>query len=92
MKLAPGPAALLLAGAAASALLMDRILPLAALTAVLLGVCLRVPAPRRRPYLVAAAGSALGVFLVWPFLQTTGLDVLWEGPVVPVIGLLDVTR
>jgi energy-coupling factor transport system permease protein len=92
VRLAPGPAALLLAGAAASALLMDRIPPLAVLTAVLLAVCLRVPAPRRRPYLVAAAGSALGVFLVWPFLQTTGLDVLWEGPVVPVLGLLDVTR
>ena len=80
------------AWAATSALLMDRIAPLAVLTVVLLGVCLRVPAPRRHPYLVATAGSALGVFLIWPFLQTTGLDVLWEGPVVPVIGLLDVTR
>jgi energy-coupling factor transporter transmembrane protein EcfT len=32
------------------------------------------------------------VFLVWPFLQSTGIHVLWEGPVVPVVGLLDVTR
>jgi energy-coupling factor transport system permease protein len=92
MKLAPGPAALLLAGAATSALLMDRVLPLAVLAAVLLALCLRVPPSRRRPYLVATAASALGVFLVWPLLQTTGLDVLWEGPVVPVLGLLDVTE
>lgn len=92
MKLAPGPAALLLAAAATTALLSDRVVPLAALTAVLLGVCLRVPAHRSRPYLAAAAGSALGVFLVWPLLQTTGVHVLWQGPVVPVLGLLDVTR
>jgi energy-coupling factor transporter transmembrane protein EcfT len=92
MRLAPGPAALLLAGGATAALLTDQVLPLAVLTGVLLAVCLRVPAGRYRPYLVATAGSAAGVFLVWPFLQTTGIDVFWEGPVVPVIGLLDVTR
>lgn len=92
MTLAPGPAALLLAGAAAAALLADHVVPAAVLTAALLAVGLRVPAARARPYLVATGGSALGVFLVWPFLQTTGVHVLWEGPVVPVIGLLDVTR
>lgn len=92
MRLAPGPAALLLAGAATSALLMDRVVPLGLLAAALLAMCLRVPASRYRPYLAAAVGASVGVFLVWPFLQTTGLDVLWEGPIVPVIGLLDVTR
>jgi energy-coupling factor transport system permease protein len=92
VKLAPGPAALLLAGAAVAALLADRVVPLALLTGALLGVCLRVPARRSRPYLVATAGSAVGVFLLWPLLQSTGLHVLWEGPVVPVLGLLDVTR
>ena len=92
MKLAPGSAALLLAAAAATALLADQVVPLAVLTIVLLAVCLRAPAPRARPYLVASAGSALGVFLVWPLLQSTGIHVLWEGPVVPVVGLLDVTR
>jgi energy-coupling factor transporter transmembrane protein EcfT len=92
VRLAPGPAALLLAAAAMAALLADRVLPLAALTGVLLAVCLRVPGGRYRPYVVATASSAAGVFLVWPLLQTTGLDVLWEGPVVPVLGLLDVTR
>jgi energy-coupling factor transporter transmembrane protein EcfT len=92
VKLAPGSAALLLAAAAAAALLADHVLPLVVLTGVLLAVCLRVPARRARPYLVASAGSALGVFLVWPLLQSTGIHVLWEGPVVPVVGLLDVTR
>jgi energy-coupling factor transport system permease protein len=92
VRLAPGPAALLLAGASLAALLMDRIVPLAVLTAVLLAVCSRAGRSRSRPYLVATAASAVGVFLVWPLLQTTGVDVLWEGPVVPVLGLLDVTR
>lgn len=92
MRLAPGPAALLLAAAAVAALLADRVLPLAALTALPLLVALRVPGRRSRPYVVATGGSALGVFLIWPFLQTTGVDVVWEGPVIPVVGLLDVTR
>jgi energy-coupling factor transporter transmembrane protein EcfT len=92
VKLAPGPAALLLAAAAMAALLADRVVPLAVVTAALLGVCLRVPARRYRPYLAATAGSAVGVFVAWPFLQTTGVHVIWEGPVVPVLGLLDVTR
>ena len=80
MKLTPGPAALLLAGAATSALLMDRIAPLAVLTVVLLGVCLRVPAPRRHPYLVATAGSALGVFLIKLPEEDfdCALDIPWE--------------
>lgn len=92
MRLAPGPAALLLAGAAAAALLADHVVAVGVLTAALLAVSLRVPAARARPYLAATGGSAVGVFLLWPLLQTTGVQVLWEGPVVPVIGLLDVTR
>ena len=92
MRLAAGSAALLLAASAAAALLADHVVPLAVLTGVLLAVCLRAPARRARPYLVASAASALGVFLIWPLLQSTGVRVLWEGPVVPVVGLLDVTR
>jgi len=92
MRLAAGSAALLLAASAAAALLADHVVPLAVLTGVLLAVCLRAPARRARPYLVASAASALGVFLIWPLLQSTGIRVLWEGPVVPVVGLLDVTR
>jgi energy-coupling factor transport system permease protein len=92
VKLQPGPAAFLLAAAAAAALLGDRILPLAVLTGALLLVCVRVPGGRSRPYLAGTAASALGVFVIWPFLQATGVEVLWEGPVVPVLGLLDVTK
>jgi energy-coupling factor transport system permease protein len=92
VRLAPGPAALLLAGAATAALLADRAVPLAVLAVALLVACLRAPRRRAWAYLYGTATSAVGVFLVWPFLQTTGVDVLWEGPVVPVLGLLDVTR
>jgi energy-coupling factor transport system permease protein len=92
VRLAPGPAAVLLAATAIAALLADHLVPLAVLTGLLLVLCLRVPPGRARPYLVATAGSAAGVFLVWPLLQTTGIHLLWEGPVVPVLGVLDVTR
>ena len=92
MRLAPGPAAALLAAASVAALLADHVVPLAILTTILLAVCLRVPGRRAKPYILATTGSAVGVFLVWPLLQTTGIHVLWEGPVVPVLGLLDVTR
>jgi energy-coupling factor transport system permease protein len=91
VTLAPVPAAALLAAVAVAALLLDRVLPLVLLTAALLALCLQVRT-RLRPYLFGTGTAALGVFLVWPFLQTTGLHVLWEGPVVPVLGLLDVTR
>ena len=86
VKLQPGSAALLLAAAGTAPFLIEGAIPLAVLTGVLLLVCLRAPRSRSRPYLVATGSSALGVFLLWPLLQTTGVDVLWEGPVVPVLG------
>jgi energy-coupling factor transport system permease protein len=91
VRLAPVPAAALLAAAAVAALLLDSVLPLALLTAVLLGLCLQART-RLRAYLFGTGSAALGVFLLWPFLQTTGIDVIWEGPIVPVLGQLDVTR
>ena len=91
MTLAPGPAALLLAGAAAAALLAEHALTIGALVFVLLGVCLRAPIGRRWPYLIGSLGTGLGVFVLSPFLAVEGLDVLWEGPTVPVLGPLDVT-
>jgi energy-coupling factor transport system permease protein len=90
--LAPVPAAALLAAAAVAALLLDVVVALAVLTAALLALCLQAPRARVRPYLFGTGTAALGVFVVWPFLQTTGIHVIWEGPVVPVLGLLDVTR
>jgi energy-coupling factor transporter transmembrane protein EcfT len=90
-RLAPAPAAALLGAAAAAALLAERLVPVAVLAAVLLAVCLKAPAERRSPYLVGALGSAFGVLVLSPFLTTEGYHVIWSGPTVPVLGVLDVT-
>jgi energy-coupling factor transport system permease protein len=47
---------------------------------------------RSRVYLLAALSSALFLFLLTPLLVVEGTDVLWRGPIVPVIGELNVTR
>jgi energy-coupling factor transport system permease protein len=90
--MSPVPAAALLAGLAAAALLAHRVSSVAALAALLLAVCLRAPAGRRKLYLAGALGSGLAVFLLTPFVSTVGWHVLWSGPTVPVLGRLDVTR
>lgn len=87
----PGPAAALLAALGAAALLADRGASVAVIAALLLAVCLRAPRERRWPYLVGTLGSALAVFLLTPFLGNYGSDVLWSGPIVPVIGELELT-
>jgi energy-coupling factor transport system permease protein len=92
VRLAPVPAAVLLAGVAAAALLAQRLASVGAIAAVLLLVCLRAPAPRRRLYLFGALTTGLAVFLLSPFLAAVGYRVLWQGPTVPVLGPLDVTR
>ena len=90
--MSPGPAAALLAAAGIAALLTDELWAVAAITIVLLAVCLRAPAERRGVYLFGALTSALGVFLLSPFLWSApDGTVLWEGPTVPVLGPLDVT-
>lgn len=88
---APGPAAALLAALGAAALLAGRWTSVAAIAVVLLAACLRAPARRRRPYLAGALISAGSVALVTPFVESEGTRVLWSGPVVPVLGRLDVT-
>jgi energy-coupling factor transport system permease protein len=85
------PAAALLAGLAAAALLADRTASVAVIAAVLFLVCLRAPRGRRWPYLVGTLGSGLVVFLVSPLVARYGGIVYWEGPTIPVIGQLDVT-
>ena len=90
--MSPGPAAALLAAAGAAALLADRLWAVAALAAVLLAVCLRAPADRRRIYLFGALTTGLGVFLLSPLLWSSpDGTVLWEGPTIAVLGPLDVT-
>jgi len=88
----PVPAALLLAAAGAAALLADRLWAVGLLALVLLAVCLRAPAGRRRVYLFGALSTGLGVFVLSPLLWSSpDGTVLWEGPTIPVLGPLDVT-
>jgi energy-coupling factor transport system permease protein len=87
----PAAALALLSALAAAALLADRWQVVAAIAAALLGVCLRAPAARRRPYLLGCALTAGAVLLITPFVVVEGVNVLWSGPVVPVLGQLDVT-
>jgi energy-coupling factor transport system permease protein len=90
MKTAPALA--LLAAAAAAALLARHTASAAAIALVLLLVCLRAPRARRWPYLVGTGISALALFVITPFVETIGSHPIWTGPIVPVIGQLDVTR
>jgi energy-coupling factor transport system permease protein len=87
----PAPAAALLAGLVAAALLADRTESVAAIAVLLLVVCLRAPARRRRLYLVGALTTGLAVAVLTPFVATVGSHPLWTGPTVPVLGTLDVT-
>ena len=90
--MSPVPAAALLAAAGAAALLADRLWAVALLAGVLLTVCLRAPGGHRGVYLFGALTSALGVLLLSPFLWSSpDGTIVWEGPVVPVLGPLDVT-
>jgi energy-coupling factor transport system permease protein len=61
------------------------------LAIVLLGVCMRAPRGRRRPYIAGALSTALMVFLVSPLVQHLGTHIIWTGPDLPVFGQLDVT-
>jgi energy-coupling factor transport system permease protein len=87
----PVPAAALLGGLAAAALLADRTISVAVIASVLLAVCLRAPRGRRWPYLVGTLASGLTLFLFSPLVAAYGGIVYWEGPTVPVLGTLDVT-
>lgn len=91
MRLASVPAMILLAGVVAAALLATEVAALALMVAALLAVCMRAPASRRRPYIVGALVTGGGIALLSPFLAVVGYDVLWSGPVLPVLGPLDVT-
>jgi energy-coupling factor transport system permease protein len=85
-------AALALLGAlAGAALLADHWQVVAAIALGLFAACLRAPAPRRRPYLFGCLVTAAMVFVVTPLVLVEGVNVLWSGPVLPVIGQLDVT-
>jgi len=86
----PTAAALLLLGLSVAALAAERLWAVAILAAALLAVSLRA-GRRAKPYLWGTLVSGAFVFLLSPLLQTTGYHVLWGGPIVPVLGPIDVT-
>jgi energy-coupling factor transport system permease protein len=87
----PAAALALLVGLAAAALLADHWQVPAAIAGVLLVLCLRAPSSRRWPYLLGCAVTAGAVLVITPLVVVDGVDVLWSGPVLPVLGQLDVT-
>ena len=87
----PTAALALLAALASAALLADHVAAVAAIAAILLVVCLRAPR-RRRLYLIGTFVSAGTLFLLTPFVETVGSHPLWTGPILPVLGQLDVTK
>jgi energy-coupling factor transport system permease protein len=91
VRLGAVPGAILLASVAATALLARHTATVAAITAILLAVCLRAPVPARLVYVMGAVVSGLAVVIVSPFLWLGGGETIWVGPTVPVIGQLDVT-
>jgi energy-coupling factor transport system permease protein len=88
----PASALAFLAALAAAALLAERVWAVAVIAALLLAVCLRAPWQRRRLYLLGTAISAGALFALTPFIETIGSHVIWAGPIVPVLGQLDVTH
>ena len=90
-RLSPAPAAILLAGLGAAALLARHPASAGAIALLLLVVCLRAPRGGRALYLYGALGTGVGVIVFSPFLHVQGTTVLWSGPAVPVLGALDVT-
>jgi len=80
----PRPIGLLCAALVAGSVLLDNPLSLAACAAVSTGLLIASPPPRGA-YIWFAAGSALLVFLVNPFVGVQGLTPIWTGPQIPVL-------
>ncbi len=90
--MSPGPATALLAAVATAGFLIDRIGALAAMTLILIVVCVRAPVERRFIYISGALVSALGVIVISPLTWSSGGGtLLWEGPTLPVIGPIDLS-
>jgi energy-coupling factor transport system permease protein len=89
--MSPVPAAALLASLAALALAAERTWVVAAIAVGLLVACLQAPRARRFVYLAGTLVSSLSLFVLSPFVSSEGSHVIWEGPQVPVLGVLDVT-
>jgi energy-coupling factor transport system permease protein len=88
----PLPALALLAAVVITALAATHVLTLTLLAVVILIVVLRASWQRARLYLLGIAISSLGLFLIWPLTAHVGSHPLWNGPILPVLGSIDVTR
>ncbi len=88
----PSSAVALLVALAAAAFLAGSLWTVAVIAAVLLTVCLRAPRGRRGMYLLGTGISAALLLVVTPFVETIGSHPIWAGPIVPVLGQLDVTH
>jgi energy-coupling factor transport system permease protein len=88
----PVPALVLLAACVVAALVASHALSLVFLSVVLLVLVLHGERRRARLYLIGIVVSSLGLFLVWPLTAHSGHEVIWNGPILPVVGSIDVTR
>lgn len=88
----PSAALALLGACVVTALVVAHPLSLALLAAVLLVLLLRAPWRRARLFLLGIAVSSFGLFLIFPLTAHTGSHPLWNGPILPVLGSIDVTR
>jgi energy-coupling factor transport system permease protein len=88
----PAAAVALLAALAAAALLAQHVAGAAFVALLLFAVCLRANAERRRLYLVGTLVSAGALFVLTPFIETIGSHPIWAGPILPVLGQLDITH
>ena len=88
----PSAALALLGACVVAALVMSHPLTLALLAIVLLVLLLRTSWRRARLFLIGIAVSSFGLFLIWPLTAHTGSHPLWNGPILPVLGSIDVTR
>ena len=88
----PAPAVALLAALAAAALIAHHLASVGVVALVLFAVCLRAPKERSRFYLIGTLVSAGALFVLTPFIETIGSHPIWTGPIVPVLGQLDVTH
>ena len=75
---------------ATAALLADHLLSVAVISVLLLAACLRAPSGKA-VYLVGTGISAAALFVLTPLIETIGSHPLWTGPIVPVLGQVDIT-
>ena len=85
------PALALLSACVIAALVASHTLSLVALAAGLLALALQAPWRRARLFLYGIAISSFALFLVWPLTAHVGSHPLWNGPILPVVGSIDIT-